>query len=188
MTAIFPFAAPRGAARALLAVGLATALMLGAASLVRGDVVRAPAAGESLGSSSNLPVPRFVSLKAKEGNVRRGPSLENRIDWIFTRKGMPLRVVAEYGHWRRVEDREGQGGWMHYAMLSGERTVIILNDMTPLRSAPQENAAPRAYAEAEVIADLRECTIDWCRVEVPGADGWLRKTAIWGVKPDELRE
>ena len=29
---------------------------------------------EQKGKITNLPVPRFVSLKAAEGNVRRGPS------------------------------------------------------------------------------------------------------------------
>ncbi|CAN0603746.1 unnamed protein product, partial [Ectocarpus sp. 12 AP-2014] len=35
------------------------------------------------GKVTNLPIPRFVSLKAEEGNARRGPSLSHRIDWVF---------------------------------------------------------------------------------------------------------
>ena len=50
-------------------------------------------------------MPRYVSMKANEGNVRRGPSLSHRIDWVFQRRNMPLQVIAEYGHWRRVIDR-----------------------------------------------------------------------------------
>ena len=64
------------------------------------------------GPVTNLPMPRYVSLKADEGNARRGPSLSHRIDWVFTRRDMPLEVTAEYGHWRRVQDRDGQGGWV----------------------------------------------------------------------------
>ena len=56
------------------------------------------------GSETNLPIPRYVTLKGSEGNARRGPGLTHRIDWVFTRPGMPLRVTAEYEHWRRVED------------------------------------------------------------------------------------
>ena len=56
----------------------------------------------AIGPETNLPLPRFVSLKSDEGNVRRGPSLSHRIDWVFVRRGMPLQVTAEYGHWRRV--------------------------------------------------------------------------------------
>ena len=68
------------------------------------------------GSVTNLPIPRFVSLKAAEGNVRRGPSLSHRIDWIYKQRNMPLEVTAEFGHWRRVRDREGAGGWVHYSL------------------------------------------------------------------------
>ena len=46
---------------------------------------------------TNLPLPRYVSLKGGEGNARRGPSLSHRIDWVFRHAGMPLRVVAEFG-------------------------------------------------------------------------------------------
>ena len=66
-------------------------------------------AEEARGQVTNLPMPRFVSLKAAEGNVRRGPSLSHRIDWVFTKRNMPLEIVGEYGHWRRVQDREGAG-------------------------------------------------------------------------------
>ena len=46
------------------------------------------------GPVTSLPLPRYVSLKASEGNVRRGPSLTHRIDWVFKRRNMPLRSPA----------------------------------------------------------------------------------------------
>ena len=78
------------------------------------ETMTPPLTQSALGPETNLPMPRFVSLKASEANVRRGPSLTHRIDWVFKRRDMPLQVVAEYGHWRRVIDRDGQGGWVHY--------------------------------------------------------------------------
>ena len=47
------------------------------------------------GPVTNLPLPRFVSLKAAEGNVRRGPSRTHRVDGVFKRRNMPLQVVSE---------------------------------------------------------------------------------------------
>ena len=61
------------------------------------------------GQVTNLPIPRYVSLKAKEANARRGPSLSHKIDWIYKRKNMPLEIYAEYENWRRVRDFEGLG-------------------------------------------------------------------------------
>ena len=151
-------------------------------------VAQAVANQNGRGPVTNLPVPRFVSLKGSEGNARRGPSLGHRIDWVFTHSGMPLRVTAEFGHWRRVEDRDGAGGWIHYSLLSGMRSVIVEEDLTNLHARPDEKSAIVARAEAGAIARLGECNRDWCEISAEDADGWVPKTAIWGVAPDELRD
>lgn len=147
-----------------------------------------PAEGPAFGPETNLPLPRYVSLKTSEGNVRRGPSLSHRIDWVFLRRDMPLQVTAEYGHWRRVVDREGLGGWVHYALLSGNRTVIIDEDMLIIRSRPDQTATETAQLEAGVIARLGTCEPDWCRISVAGYRGWAPKSALWGVGADEVRD
>lgn len=147
---------------------------------------QAPAAER--GKVTNLPIPRFVSLKAEEGNVRRGPSLSHRIDWVYKRRNMPLTVTGEHGHWRRVQDRDGQGGWVHYSLLSGVRHVIVERDLTPLRTKPGQNAEVNAYAEAGVVARLGSCQLDWCRITASGKRGWVPKSALWGVRPEEIRD
>jgi SH3-like domain-containing protein len=143
-------------------------------------------ASPSIGPETNLPLPRFVSLKTDEGNVRRGPSLSHRIDWVFVREDMPLMITAEYGHWRRVVDREGLGGWVHYSLLSGSRTVIVDQDMLPIRTRPEREAPEVALLQQGVIARLGQCQIDWCRLTAGGYRGWAPKTALWGVGPDEI--
>ncbi|MGR3493683.1 SH3 domain-containing protein [Citreimonas sp.] len=140
------------------------------------------------GPVTNLPLPRFVSLKAAEGNVRRGPSLTHRIDWIYKRRGMPLEITAEHGHWRRVRDNEGAGGWVHYSLLSGVRSVIVQRDMLDLLAQPTEGATPVARLGYGVIARLGECLPEWCRLSAGGHGGWAPKSAMWGVAPDEVRE
>ena len=147
----------------------------------------APSTAPVLGPETNLPLPRYVSLKANESNVRRGPSLSHRIDWVFQRKSMPLQVIAEYGHWRRVIDRDGQGGWVHYTMLSGVRTVLIEEELT-LLSRPQPEALENAVLEPGVIARLGECDTNWCRLTAGGYRGWTQKAHLWGVHPDETRD
>lgn len=150
----------------------------------------APAAvrDPNTGPETNLPLPRYVSLKTDEGNVRRGPSLTHRIDWVFRREDMPLQITAEYGHWRRVIDREGLGGWVHYSLLSGNRTVIVDQDMLPLASRPDANAPQNALLELGVIARLGECQADWCWISAGGYRGWVPKSALWGVDAEEIRE
>jgi SH3-like domain-containing protein len=151
-------------------------------------LVSGAAQAEERGKVTNLPIPRYVSLKADEGNVRRGPSLSHRIDWVFRRRDMPLEITDEYGHWRRVRDRDGQGGWIHYSLLSGVRTVIVEEDMAAMLARPDPAATVSARAEAGVIAELDECLPDWCRITADGYRGWVPKSAIWGVDPAEVRE
>ncbi len=163
-----------------------------AALLISSLCVSAPQitlAGENVrGPVTNLPLPRYVSLKAAEGNVRRGPSLTHRIDWVFKRRDMPLRITAEHGHWRRVEDRDGQGGWVHYSLLSGVRTVIVEEEMLTMYTRPDPASPVSAALEKDVIARLGECNETWCRLRSGGYRGWVVKEHLWGVSPSELRD
>jgi SH3-like domain-containing protein len=118
--------------RRLVAVLAATATLWGGslAAQETDDPVKSDKPPEKqcqpdVGCVTNLPLPRFVSLKGSEGNARRGPGLTHRIDWVFTRAGMPLKITAEFENWRRVEDSEGAGGWVHYSLLSGVRTALV---------------------------------------------------------------
>jgi SH3-like domain-containing protein len=152
------------------------------------EIAAITAAQPIRGPVTNLPLPRFVSLKTSEGNARRGPSLSHRIDWVFRHNALPLRVTAEYGHWRRVEDRDGAGGWVHYSLLSGVRTVIVQVEAADLRSRPEPQAPILARAEFGVIARLGDCALAWCRITAGGTRGWVAKSEIWGVEPEELRD
>lgn len=176
-----------------------------AAALLAGGTVAAPAQGSGAvqsvqdaaapaprardpgrGAVTDLPLPRYVTLKSNEGNVRRGPGLAHRIDWVFKRAGMPLKITAEFENWRRVEDAEGAGGWIHYSLLSGTRSVLVTQDMAEFHAAPQTDAPVVAQAERGVVARLLECRALWCRISAEGERGWVAKTAIWGVEPGEI--
>ncbi len=142
----------------------------------------------SLGPITNFPLPRFVSLKVSEANVRRGPSQSHRIDWILMRLGTPLQITAEFEHWRRVRDQDNVGGWIHYSLLSGHRTVVIQSQRVPLRADPSEGSRTIALAEKGVIASLGACLPEWCEIESGGYEGWVLKSAIWGAGATELRD
>lgn len=179
-----------GAAVLAASIGLALAQVDSVPQSADAQIVRVQDNGGGVirGPVTNLPVPRYVSLKGSEGNARRGPSLSHRIDWVFRHAGMPLRVVAEFGHWRRVEDKDGAGGWIHYALLSGVRTALVTQDMVELRSRPHPDADIVARAEMGAIVRLGECNPGWCRISGGGQRGWVPKTSIWGVDPDEIRD
>ena len=138
------------------------------------------------GSVTNLPIPRYVSLKANEANVRRGPSLSHRIDWVYKRKNIPLEIYAEYENWRRVRDFEGLGGWIHYTLVSGVRYALVTDNLLEMRLLPSADAQVIAKIPQHNIAGIDKCVKNWCRIIDDGYKGWVPKSGIWGTYENEL--
>ncbi len=158
---------------------------------VRGEDLATGAARAmpSRGPVTNLPLPRYVSLRSNEINVRRGPGRAYRRDWVYRRAGLPVMIVEEYGDWRRILDADNAGGWVYHALVTGKRTVLVTAaDGAVLLEKPDPAAPPVARAEEGVIARLNACRPDWCEIEADGYEGWVPKTMIWGVDPGEVLE
>jgi SH3-like domain-containing protein len=136
-------------------------------------------------AEKGLPVPRFVTLRSEEVNLRTGPGDRYPIEWVFKRKGMPVEIVAEFDVWRKIRDWQGTEGWVHQRMVVGNRAVMIKGEAHTLHSSPDPTAAVVARAEPGVVAKLIECRRAWCRVEAQGVKGWLMRGEVWGVYPDE---
>ena len=140
-----------------------------------------PAAGRSTG----LPVPRFVSLGADEVHLRFGPGREYPIRWVLARKGLPVEIIAEFDTWRKVKLPDGDEGWIHSSLLSSRRTVMIKDQIAALHRTPSDDARVVLRAEPGVVGELLDCDQDWCRIDIQGRRGWLRRAALWGVLPGE---
>lgn len=131
------------------------------------------------------PVPRFASLRADEANLRTGPGERYPIDWVLTKKGLPVEIVAKFDVWRKVHDSEGSEGWVHQRLLTASRTVLVVGNIRSLHAEADAASPAVARAEPGVIARLLECNGPWCRVEAQGIKGWLKRSEVWGVYPDE---
>ena len=156
-----------------------------------GQAPAAQAPPEAPKGASGLPVPRFVSLKAERVNVRSGPTKDNDVNWIYTRAGLPVEIIAEYDNWRRIRDWEGGEGWVLHSLLSGRRTGLILapakavDDFVPLHASADAASAVTARLQAGVLAGVKRCTDNWCRISGEGFDGWIEQDRLWGVYPGE---
>jgi SH3-like domain-containing protein len=136
-------------------------------------------------AQSNLPLPRFVSLKSGEVNLRTGPGPRYPIEWVLMRKDMPVEVLAEFETWRKIRDIEGTEGWVHQRMLSGRRTAIIVGGVRSLHRRDDGQTPVIANLEPGVVGTLLECKGAWCRMEAAGQKGWLQRSEFWGVYPNE---
>jgi SH3-like domain-containing protein len=137
---------------------------------------------------SGLPVPRFVSLRSDKVNVRSGPGARYPVEWVFERRGMPVEVVSEYELWRKVRDVQGTEGWVHQNLLSSRRGIIVTGKLRALKADARDDAALVARVEPDVVGQLLQCKGGWCRVDVDGYRGWLKRGEIWGVFPTETVE
>jgi SH3-like domain-containing protein len=145
---------------------------------------RSPAAAPD--DNAALKVPRFVSLHSDKVNLRTGPGQQYPIEWVLVRRDMPVEIVAQFEHWRRVREWDGTEGWVQEHMVTGKRYVIVeKGGDRPLYDQPSPAAAVIARAEPGVIARLDECRLAWCRVAAGGVSGWMRRGDLWGVFPDE---
>jgi SH3-like domain-containing protein len=141
-------------------------------------------------ADTGLPLPRFVSLRSDEVNMRTGPGRRYPVEWVYRRRGLPVEVIAEFDTWRRVRDWQGIDGWMHSSVLSSKRYVVVTGGVRILREKSDPESPPVARAEVSVIAKLLECSEGsaWCRIEIDGVRGWLRRDEFWGVYEDETIE
>ena len=171
--------------RVLIGIGLALGLAFGASarSAAAEDGVKQAAVG---GSNTGLSVPRFVSLKSDKVNVRRGPSTDQSIVWVFSRAGLPVEIIAESENWRRVRDSEGADGWVFHSLLSGRRTVLISpwsKGQESVKLHDSRSTGSRAVAELQsgVLGNVVSCDGEWCELTVGDYSGYVEQDKLWGV-------
>lgn len=176
--------------RVLVSVLLLSVLMALGHDLAAAQSASLDLSGRPKGSHSGLPVPRFVSLKADEVNVRRGPGWDHEIAWVYRRAGLPLEIIAESDVWRQVRDAEGATGWVLGTLLSGRRTVLIApwegkDKIVEMRGSANSSSAVRVKLAPGVLANVRNCDGAWCSLSVGNASGYVAQDRLWGVYPGE---
>jgi SH3-like domain-containing protein len=145
------------------------------------------AAGEEKSDgTTNLPVPRFVSLKSNTAMMRTGPD-DRRfpIQWEYKRRGLPMEVVREYGIWRQVRDPDGTIGWMNKSLLTGERTGYVIGSTRTLYTSPDLQSRVAWRIEPGTVVTITLCENVWCRVSNGGRSGYILRNQIWGTYPNE---
>ncbi len=179
---------------------------------------------------TGLPLPRFAAFRADEVNLRTGPGQRYPIDWVYHRRGLPVKIEREFDVWRLVEDSDGQKGWVHQATLVGTRTFVIpglppqgdaqqagqptaketdvigradtriVGHVMDVADAADIKGAVMLHADANtssavvavlrpgVVGTLRQCQegTPWCKVSVKQYSGWIERSAMWGLLPQEV--
>ena len=138
-----------------------------------------------VGKVTGLPIPRFVSIRADEANLRVGPGGQFPIRVRLLRRNMPAMVVDEEGQWREIMLHDGERGWLYNPLLSGARYLYVTSDRSPIMSGPEPGADIVAYVQKGVVLRATSCDGIWCAVRKGAIEGMIPKGAVWGVLDEE---
>ena len=132
--------------------------------------------------SQDREVPYWATLRANEVNLRVGPSEDYRIDWVYRRKGMPVKVIRVLEGWRLIEDPDGARGWVVSRLLSPDLGVMVTGkNPAPMREDADLNAAIKWRLEPGVVGTLRDCSDNWCEITVGARRGYVQQDQLWGA-------
>ncbi|MSP94398.1 MAG: hypothetical protein EXR00_03950 [Alphaproteobacteria bacterium] len=132
--------------------------------------------------ASSADDPYFVSFKDAKTYMREGPSDKHRIKWVYHRKGLPVEVLSSFEVWRRVRDMDGEIGWIHMALLSRERTALVIGTRdVAIREGENADSDVLAEAQPGAIGRIENCGMRACEVEFDTAKGWIERSRLWGV-------
>lgn len=136
----------------------------------------------SAAGAQNREVPYWASLRVDEVNMRAGPSEEYRINWVYRRQGLPLKVLRLKEGWRLVEDPDGMRGWMLSQFLTRQRGAIVVGEgAADMRKAPDPASRLLWRFPPGHVGKLGECAGGWCQIDISGRSGFIRQERLWGT-------
>jgi SH3-like domain-containing protein len=137
-------------------------------------------------------LPYWATLRYDEVRMRVGPSEEYPIEWVYQRKGLPVKVVRVREGWRLVEDPDGTQGWIARSQLDPARGVLVVGSgLADVRAEPVATAALKWRAEPGVVARLLRCREAWCEVDLASPKqreagqslkGWIARQRLFGTE------
>ena len=137
-----------------------------------------------IGSETSLEIPRYVSLKSNESNLRVGPSKNYPILLKYILNNFPLKIVEEYKDWRKVIDFKKNEGWIHKSLVKGERYGIIISNKNVKVLNSLNGKFIGEIANGEIVK-LSRCNLKSCFVKKNNYKGWVERSSLWGLNEYE---
>lgn len=127
-------------------------------------------------------VPYWATLRYDETNMRVGPSKEYKIDWVYRRKGLPVKVVRVLEGWRLVQEQDGTRGWVAQRQLNPERGALVIGEeAVAMREDADGGSTVKWRLEPGVVGVLGDCGRGWCELSVGSRNGYVRQEQLWGA-------
>ncbi len=127
-------------------------------------------------------VPYWATLRYDETNLRVGPSKEYKIDWVYRRKGLPVKVIRVLEGWRLIQEPDGTQGWVAQRQLNPERGALVVGEgPAPMREDADGGSTIKWRLEPGVVGVLGDCGRGWCEFSVGSRSGYVRQEQLWGA-------
>ena len=107
-------------------------------------------------NGSGLKIPRIVSLKNSLTFMRTGPGKEYPIKFEINQKAYPVKIVAEFNNWRKINTKNNLSGWIHTQLLSSFSTGLLIRN-TILKRRPSVSSKNIAKLLPELLINVKKC-------------------------------
>ena len=142
---------------------------------------------QTVGKETGLKLPRYVSLKSNDSNLRVGSSKNYPIKLRYIIANIPVEIIDEYKEWRKINDHQGNKGWLHKSLLKGERFALVnapYHENIQIYNKPKGNVIGKIGKKN--IVKVNKCLKYWCHIKFNQYKGWINKVNLWVVYEEEI--
>ncbi len=120
----------------------------------------------------------YFSVVKNGVNLRSGPGTHTEAIFQLP-AGYPLLLLERKGNWLKVQDYEGDKGWIEQSLVSTSPRVIVRVREAKVRSGPNTSSSEVGKAAKEVTLSRTGRQGDWVKVSHPDLSGWIHKDLLW---------
>lgn len=122
----------------------------------------------------------FVSIAGNQVNVRTGPSTKTEVAWELS-EGYPMKVTRKQGNWLKVQDFEGDLGWVYRPLTQKKAHHIVKAKTANMRSGPGTQHKKVGALEKYDLFKTLDKKNGWVKGKTSsGETGWISKKLLWG--------
>jgi len=125
----------------------------------------------------------MISINAAKVNMRSGPGADYPVSWQLGR-GYPLVKIKTQGQWIKVQDFEGDSGWVYGSLTAKKPHMVVKEKLVNVRSGPGKGYKVICQAKYGVVfrtLKRQGGLAGWVKVRHGnGPTGWVKRSLLWG--------
>lgn len=122
----------------------------------------------------------LVSVKTQGANLRSAAGTQAEVQWQLAR-GYPLQVLQREGGWLKVQDFEGDQGWVAASVTQAAPHHVVRVRSANLRQGPGTEFPVVGYAVYGQVLATEHRGEAWVRVRSrDGQSAWVARDLLWG--------